>query len=978
MLTVVVAVVVAAVPVIAQDKGDRSSRDEGPERVAILPFGNISGVPDDDWIGAGIAEALSVEFQDRSAFDVIGRGRVSETMRIVGVLDTRPAESGMLLEVGRRVGARWVVSGGYQRLGDQLRITGRLVDVTTGAVVRAAKVDGAIDDLFELQDRLATGLVNGQASDAAHAAGRSAPLSNADVTVGAESASSAPSIRLLAPTPSLSNADATVGAESVSSAPPTRLPAPTPTPPPPPNRLVGGTDPGDSSGSSSTVRTTGVPVARAWRVGGAPVIDGEVLNDPVWADVTGATAFFQNTPDEGQPASEHTEVRIVFTDDTLYFGVVCYVRNPSTIIVADSRRDSSLTETDSFRIILDTYLDRQNGFVFGTNPAGIEYDGQVTNEGQGSGRMGGGRLRPGGSQQQRGSGGGFNLNWDAAWQVRSRISDIGWTAEFAIPFRTIRYPSGEVQAWGVNFQRNIRYRNEESFWAPLPRQFNLNRLSFAGELRGIAVPPQRNLKLTPYVLGSSLRRTVDRTTTSTGDVGADLKYSITPSLTLDMTYNTDFAQVEVDEEQINLDRFRLFFPEKRPFFLENAGLFSVGQAGAIEIFFSRRIGIRENGEQIPILGGGRLSGKVGNNTNIGFLTMQTESVSASGIPSQNFTVARVRQDFANRSNVGAIVVNRQATGTLAGDRDYNRTFAVDGRFGIGQGGIISGFAAETETPGSAHRGTHAYGLSAGHDSERARMGLGYSEVGPNFNPEVGFYQRRGFRRMYARVFTFFRPENFMGLHELRPHVMHNTIWNFVTGRHETQFTHIDNHWEWENGHEVHTGVNLTKEGVFEAFEIFPDVVVPPGTYGHVEAQLTAETNQGAPVSVNLNTNFGGFFGGQRVRLSPAVSIRVGEAFNAQLRWDWNDIELPGGAFVTNLGSLRASYSFTPRMFVQALVQYNDRADLWSSNIRFGLISDANTGLFVVYNDIQELGSARTGSAGRTLTLKYSHLFDLLN
>ena len=726
----------------------------------------------------------------------------------------------------------------------------------------------------------------------------------------------------------------------------------------------------------------GFPLARAWRVEDAPVVDGDVLNDPAYADATAATGFRQNKPNEEQPASDRTEVRIVYTDDTLYFGVVCYVRDPQTVIVADSRRDSSLRDTDSFQIILDTYLDQQNGFVFGTNPAGVEYDGQVTNEGSGSGRMGGGGggtgPRGGGSQQQRGSGGGFNLNWDGVWQVATQTSEIGWTAEFAIPFRTLRYPTGEVQTWGVNFQRNIRNRNEESFWAPLPRQFDLNRLSLAGELQGIEVRAQRNLKLTPYILGEAVRRTAERTTTSTGDWGADLKYSVTPSLTLDMTYNTDFAQVEVDEQQINLDRFNLFFPEKRPFFLENAGLFSVGQPGQVEIFFSRRIGIGESGEPIPILGGGRLSGKIGNNTNIGFLNMQTASVNASGTPSQNFTVARVRQDLPNRSNIGAIVVNRQATGTLAGDRAYNRTFAVDGRLGLGQGGTITGYAAQTETPGDVRRDTHAYRLSANYEGERARLGLGYSEVGPNFNPEVGFYQRRGYRRMDAFIFTFFRPKNFMGLHELRPHARHNTLVNFLTGQHETQFTHIDNHWEWENGHEIHTGMNLMKERLFEPFEIFPDVFIPTGVYEYAETELLAQSNRGAPFGVSLRSHFGGFFGGDRVSLSPAVSMRVGEAFNVQLRWNWNDIHLPSGAFVTNLGSVRVSYSFTTRLFVQALVQYNDRADLWSSNVRFGLLSDANTGLFVVYDDIQGLGSARLSGAGRSLTFKYSYLFDLLN
>ena len=600
--------------------------------------------------------------------------------------------------------------------------------------------------------------------------------------------------------------------------------------------------------------------------------------------------------------------------------------------------------------------------------------GRSSTKGRGGGRIGAGPRRGG---QQRGSGGGFNLNWDGSWRVQVQVSEIGWTAEFAIPFRTLRYPSGESQTWGINFQRNIRNRNERVFWAPLPRQFNLYRLSLAGELQGIEVPPQRNLKLTPYVLGETLRRASDTASTALGDVGADLKYSVTPSLTLDLTYNTDFAQVEVDEEQINLDRFNLFFPEKRPFFLENAGLFSVGLPGQLELFFSRRIGVGDDGEQIPIVGGGRLSGKIGNNTNIGFLNMQTESVSATGTPANNFMVARVRQDFVNRSNIGVMVVNRQATGSLAGDRDYNRSFAVDGKLGIGQAGTISGFAAGTDTPGGG-TDAHAYNMVANYRSERYEVDGGFTEVGPDFDPEVGFYARRGYQRFDGTIRTAFRPDNSWGVHELSPHITHYTIWNFGTGQQETQYTHMDSRIEWENGYELSTALNLTKEGVLEPFDIFPDVIVPIGSYDHAEVQLRFNTNRGAPVSFRLTSFIGGFFGGDRVQVGPQVNVRASGTFSVQLAWDYNDIDLPGGSFVTNLGRFRANYSFTPRMFVQALVQYNDRADLWSSNIRFALLSDANTGLYVVYNDTQGLGFAQPTGAGRSLTIKYSRLFDLLN
>ena len=724
-------------------------------------------------------------------------------------------------------------------------------------------------------------------------------------------------------------------------------------------------------------------VAHASRVDSAPVVDGVVLTDPAWAEVTPVEGFVQNTPDEGQPSTERTQVYIGYTEETLYVAVVCYVTDPDTIIVSDSRRDSQLRDTDSFQIILDPFLDKQNGFVFGTNPAGIEYDGQVTNEGGGGRYGGGGFVRRSGSQQQGGSGGGFNLNWDGVWQVRTTVSATGWTAEFAIPFRTLRYPAGVEQIWGINFQRNIRDRNEQAFWAPLPRQFNLNRLSLAGELRGLEVPRQRNLKLIPYLLGQAVSRDTGRTT-AVGDLGGDLKYSVTPSLTLDLTYNTDFAQVEVDDQQINLDRFNLFFPEKRPFFLENAGLFSVGQPGQVEMFFSRRIGIGPSGEQVPIVGGGRLSGKIGNNTNVGFLNMQTSPTGmGSDALATNFTVSRVRQDFASRSNLGAIFVNREATGQNTRSSEFNRTYAIDGQLGLGQTGTISGYAADTDSP-TSHTETHALSVIGNYASERYRVSTGVSEVGPNFNPEVGFYARRGYRRLDSQVRTTFRPENSWGIHEFEPHVSHYTVVNFRTGQQETQYTHFDNHIEWRNGHRLSTGVNMTREGVLEPFEIYPGVDIPVGRYDHTEGIFRFYTNRGARFGVEVSSIAGGFFGGQRMQIRPQFNMRIGETFNAELGVDRNDIRLPWGDFVTNLGLFRVSYSFTTRMFFQALFQYNDRRDLWSSNIRFGVLSDANAGLFVVYNDIRYFDdlvgqrfTERDGLGGRTLTVKFSHVFDVL-
>jgi hypothetical protein len=712
------------------------------------------------------------------------------------------------------------------------------------------------------------------------------------------------------------------------------------------------------------------PVGAATSVAEGPVIDGDVLGDPVWQAVTPLTGFWQEQPFEGQPSTERTEVRLVFTATTLYVGVVCYDSDPAAIIVSDARRDAPLEETDSFRFILDTYRDRQNGFVFGTNPSGLEYDGQVTNEGQGGGGLGAGQMQMGGS------GGGFNLNWDGVWEVRARISEIGWSAEFAIPFKTLRYPSTPVQTWGANFQRNIRRRNERAYWAPIPRQFNLNRLSLAGSVNGIEVPAFRNLKAMPYVLGQAITSGDRPTPTSwLGDVGMDVKYNLTPSLTLDATVNTDFAQVEVDDQQVNLDRFSLFFPEKRPFFLENAGFFAVGNPGEVDLFFSRRIGIGAGGQQIPIVGGARVSGKAGA-YNVGLLNMQTEGAGP-GLPGNNFAVVRVNRELPNRSMFGALFTNRQGTGSFAPGGDVNRTYAVDGRWGIGLHSFVTGFASRTQTPG-VRGNDHAFNLRSRTNTRRVDFDIGYQEVGAQFNPEVGFLTRRGYRKPDLRVMTRWRPDNRVGLQEIRPHVSTRGFWGF-DGFQETGYTHIDTHWQFRNAYEVHTGMNVTLEGVRAPFQIYPGVIVPPGTYRHSEAQLVFMTNQGAPASYRFTTYIGGLFGGSRVTANQVVRFRVGEAFTTETDYSLNSVDLPWGSFRTNLVRSRVNYSFTPRTFVQSLLQYNDRADIWSMNVRLGWLQAANTGLFIVYNDTRGLYDLieRPDRTDRSLVIKYSRMFDML-
>ena len=710
------------------------------------------------------------------------------------------------------------------------------------------------------------------------------------------------------------------------------------------------------------------PIARATRLSRPPKVDGIIINDPAWTDITPNSKFTQVRPNEGLAATQPTDVYIGFDDEKLYVGVMAYDDSPESIIVSDSRRDSPLNETDSFRLIIDGLLDRQNGYVFGTNPSGMEFDAQVINEG-GSGGFGG---RGGGT-------GGFNLNWDTTWEVEAQIFEKGWSAEFAIPFLALRYLGDASQTWGINFQRNIRRNNEESYWAPLDRNFNLNRVSEAGYLKGIEVPSQRLFQLTPYALSLNEQGGFRSSAQSREEYGLDVKWGITPSLTLDATFNTDFAQVEADDIQVNLDRFSLFFPEKRPFFLENAGQFAVGEPREVELFFSRRIGI-DAGTQFPIETGGRLTGKIGNSTNIGLLRMQTQGIDEAATQN-DFSVLRLNQELPNRSALGFMFVERVGGSLTSTDSvdDINRTFAIDGRWGFGDYTVVRGWISKTETPRLSDHDV-AGGITWNYNDENWSNYAGYSEVGKNFNPEVGFLARKDFRKYTARWLYRYRPQNWGRLQEVRPHMTYRGYWDFE-GNQQTGYLHIDNHWEFNSGMEIHTGTNFTQEGVFEPFEIVKGVVVPIGNYKHKEAQLVYRSNQSAPLSVNFRSFIGGFFGGERKNLDSTIRYRVGEKFTSELTWSHSNINLPfeGGDFEVDIARFRATYAFTPRMTVQTLVQYNKRDDVLSTNLRFAWLQSANAGLYIVFNEVDE-GSLMFGprANAQQMAIKYSRILNLFN
>ena len=741
---------------------------------------------------------------------------------------------------------------------------------------------------------------------------------------------------------------------------------------------------GDSAGPMATTAT-------ALEVTESPRIDGR-LDEAAWGRATAMTGFTQRLPSDGQPASEQTEVRVLFDGQAIYVGVWAFDSQADAITYGERIRDYEVNQSDAIVFVLDTYNDDQNGFVFGTTPTGIEYDGQVANEGRGGGRFQGGGFN---SRQrfQSGSGGGFNKNWDGSWTVATTTDGEGWYAEFRIPFNTLRY-AGDAEIWGFNVMRRIRRLNEESFWTPVPREFNLYRLNYAGDLEGLRPPFRRLATVTPYLLGSTARDYANAADfIQDGNVGGEVKFQVTQGLTLDVTYNTDFAQVEVDDQQLNLTRFSLNFPEKRPFFLENAGFFSVGGGGA-DLFFSRRIGIA-GGQPVPIRGGARLSGRTAG-LNVGLLHIETRAEDELA-DAHGYSVARLAKELPNRSRVGGLFVNKGGP-----DGDFNRTYAADVSVGVGEALTISSFVSRTDDAESADD-EYALDLSGNYSSRDWTVTAQAREIGEGFNPEVGFLPRRGYRYYQGHVMYKIRPDSssvssgrqrpMSWLREIRPHISWFTYQSRKTGVEqgfeESARIHIDSHWEWPSGAQIHTGANFNTEGIYAPFQILgTDVTIPVGTYRGWESQIVMNSNAAARFSATSRINFGSFLTGNRWGGNGSVTFRPNASFSTSARINYFNVDLPQGQFETVLLGMNFGYFFTPRIYVQSLVQYSNQADSWSANLRFGWLNTASTGLFIVYNDVQGFGYpdglnpdggrfVESGTLARSFIVKFTRQFNVL-
>jgi Domain of unknown function (DUF5916) len=682
---------------------------------------------------------------------------------------------------------------------------------------------------------------------------------------------------------------------------------------------------------------------RATRVTPALRIDGR-LDEAVYRAVAPITDFIQQEPQEGEPATERTEIWILFDDENFYLSARCWDSHPEREVATEMRRDgNNVMQNENVGVILDTFYDRRNGLLFNTNSLGARRDTAVTDESQ------------------------PNSDWNTVWDAQTATFDEGWTLEVVIPFKSLRYASGREQVWGINVRRTVRWKNEASFLAPIPAFMFGNGIfatSLAATLVGLEVPTGRNLEIKPYAI-SGLRTDVDArpavSNQGSGDVGLDAKYGLTQGLTLDATYNTDFAQVEDDVQQSNLTRFSLQFPEKRDFFLEGQGIFVFGgvpvnarRTSDIPVmFFSRRIGLL-NGRSVPIVGGARVTGQAGAYT-LGAINIQSGEDEEADARPTNFTVLRLRRSVHGRSSMGAIYTRRLET--MGGD-GARETFGVDALYSPSRSLVVNAYAARTRTPGTRGR-DGSYLAQVSYDADRYGLNLEHLVVESNFSPDVGFLRRSDIRREYALARFSPRPAS-ARLSRIRRFVYEGGL-EYVensAGRVEAREWSGSFSVEMLNSDRATATVLDDYEFIPRPFEIAPGVTVPVGGYayraGEVSYQFGTQRRFSGTLSYRDGTLYGGTrrsveFSGGRLDLSRRLSIEPTVSVNR--------VDLPGGDFVSNVTSMRVTFTMTPRMFVSALVQDNSSARALSANARFRWEYHPGSELFVVYSDGRDTTSS---------------------
>ena len=699
-------------------------------------------------------------------------------------------------------------------------------------------------------------------------------------------------------------------------------------------------------------------VYRATRVSDQIVIDGSV-DELAWEQAEVGSDFYQTDPQNGVPATEATEFRIIYDEGQIYVSVMAYQRDP--IIISELKREFAATDGDLIVLFFDTFDDDRNGFGFATNPGSAMRDMQI-------------------------SGGSPNENWDGIYEVAAQVHDWGWTAEFAIPFKTLRFDDTKnAQTWGFNIQRIMRNRNEWVQWSPAPRPFGILEASVAGTLTGIeGVRQGNNLKVKPFLIANRQEGGLPIPGQKEFDGGVDIKYGITSGLTLDLTVNTDFSHVEVDQQQVNLSRFGLFFPEKREFFLENLGVFDVcgngggggggggggrrgggGRCGGerdIVPFFSRRIGLSDEGQPLSMRGGARVTGKLAG-IDVGFLGM---NVGGKGdVPDNNWMVGRLRRDLLANSQAGGFLFYRKADA----EGDWHRTMGVDGNFNFFQQRLnLSGTVMRAET--STTTGDNL--ATTMHVTYRDRIfnaSGGFVSVDDDFHNDFGFTPRLGIRKFLNDI--GFTPR-FSGLVlEYNPFLVFRNTFD-SSNRLVTSFNFIGNRVTFRDGTTFGVFRNWLFERLDEPFEI-QGQTIPVGDYHWNEYNFRYSSSRARRVNVSVGYRVGGFFDGDKKEIRGGVGLNLSAAFQAGLDWGRNIVDFADGGFTTDLIAVRAAAAFSPRMFLEAFVQYNTAAETISSNVRYRFIHHPLSDFFIVYSELRP--TEGDDETLRNVSLKLTHLLN---
>lgn len=677
---------------------------------------------------------------------------------------------------------------------------------------------------------------------------------------------------------------------------------------------------------------------RAMRVAEPIKIDGR-LDEPAWMIAEVATDFRQQEPLEGEPATEKTEVRVLFDDKNLYVSIRAFDSEPSRINARELARDSSFSNDDKVEVLLDTYRDRRNAYRFAVNPLGTQQDALVTDEGRD-----------------------INLSWDAPWTSAARIDQTGFIVEIAIPLTTLRYNEG-APVWGFNAARIVRRKNEENLWTSWQRTFGLERVSQAGELTGLAGIHRRRLfEVKPYVTGSWRegvplvgRPGFDAGLRGTGGLEV-ARIGITHSLTAEFTVNPDFGQVEVDQQVINLTRFSVFLPEKRDFFLENAGIFLFGRPGSNQLFFTRRIGLTEDGQPVPIDYGAKVTGRIGPYS-LGLLQLRTRELGRPGdgfgTPRQHFTVARVKRDLFGRSYLGAIVLNRE--GGIPSP--HHRAAGIDAQFNLTDYWRVDALLMGTATPGV--RSSLLSGrVDTTFENKLFHLVGVYEDIGKNFNPEIGFAERTGIRQYFGQAAYKPRPR-FIPF--VRQFEFETQLDYFAdrAGKLETRQTEIS--WQTEFQNSSRLGVRFLEDVtdvLSEPFEIRPGIVIPPGSYRFNRPRISFTSDRSKRIGFSFSERWGDFYSGSRTETSAGITLRPNEHLLLDLNDTYNRVRLPQGNFSTNLFSGRGSYNFTRKWLTTAFVQLNSAARLSIINVRLRYLFRPNSDFYVIYNQSTGRGLER--------------------